>query len=32
MKLSVIEWYRILRIHYQFPLFEAVRYALWLSR
>jgi hypothetical protein len=26
------EWYRILRIHCQWPLFEAVRYVLWLSR
>jgi hypothetical protein len=32
MKRSIIEWYRILRTQCQFPLFEAVRYALWLSR
>jgi hypothetical protein len=29
---SVLGWYRILRAHYQWPLFEAIRYALWLSR
>jgi hypothetical protein len=26
------EWFQILRVHYQWPLFQAVRYALWLSR
>ena len=31
-RLSVLGWYRILRAHYQWPLFEAVRFALWLSR
>jgi hypothetical protein len=29
---SVLKWYRILRIHYHWPLFQAIRYALWLSR
>jgi hypothetical protein len=29
---SVLGWYRILRAHYQLPLLEAIRYALWLSR
>lgn len=29
---SVLEWFRILRVHYQWPLFEAIQYALWLSR
>jgi hypothetical protein len=29
---SVRGWIRILLVHYQWPLFEAVRYALWLSR
>lgn len=28
---SVLGWYRILRAHFQWPLFEAIRYALWLS-
>lgn len=29
---SVIGWYRILRSHYEWPLFQAIRYALWLAR
>ena len=29
---SVRIWFRILRAHYRWPLFEAIRYALWLSR
>jgi len=32
IRLSILKWYRILRVHYHWPLFEAVRYALWLSR
>ena len=31
-RLSILKWYRILRIHYHFPLFQAIRYSLWLSR
>lgn len=31
-QLSILDWYRILRVHYQFPLFQAIRYALWLAR
>lgn len=31
-QLSILDWYRILRMHYHWPLFEAIRYALWLSR
>lgn len=31
-RLSILDWYRILRAHYHWPLFEAIRYALWLSR
>ena len=31
-RLSILKWYRILRAHYHWPLFEAIRYALWLSR
>lgn len=27
-----IHWCRILRAHYHWPLFEAIRYALWLAR
>jgi hypothetical protein len=29
---SILGWYRILRAHYQWPLFQAIRYALWLAR
>lgn len=29
---SVLGWYRILRSHYEWPLFQAIRYALWLAR
>ena len=29
---SVLGWYRILRAHYAFTAFQAVRYALWLAR
>lgn len=30
--LSILDWYRILRAHYHWPLFQAIRYALWLAR
>jgi hypothetical protein len=30
--LSILNWYRILRGHYHWPLFQAIRYALWLAR
>jgi hypothetical protein len=29
---SVREWYRILRVHYELTIFQAIRYALWLAR
>jgi hypothetical protein len=29
---SILSWYHILRVHYRWPLFEAIRYALWLAR
>lgn len=29
---KVLHWYSILRTHYNFPIFEAIRYALWLTR
>src|ERR1700746_3211951 len=29
---SVLHWYRILRAHHLFTIFQAVRYALWLAR
>jgi len=27
---SIFSWYRILRVHYHWPMFQAIRYALWL--
>ena len=29
---SILMWYRILRVHYRWPVFQAIRYALWLSQ
>ena len=29
---SILGWYRILRAHYHWPLFQAIRFALWLAR
>ena len=29
---SIVKWYRILRVHYQWPVFQAIRGALWLAR
>jgi len=29
---SVLFWYRVLRTHYHWTMFQAVRYALWLAR
>ena len=31
-QLSILGWYRILRAHHQWTIFQAVRYALWLMR
>jgi hypothetical protein len=31
-QLSILDWYGILRAHYQWPMFQAIRYALWLAR
>jgi hypothetical protein len=31
-RLSILKSYRILRIRCHCPLFQAIRYALWLSR
>jgi hypothetical protein len=31
-RLSFINWYQILRVHHQWHIFEAIRYALWLTR
>lgn len=33
MKLpSLLDWYHILRAHHQWAVFQAIRYALWLTR
>jgi hypothetical protein len=29
---SIFDWYRILRIHHHWTVFQAIRYALWLAR
>jgi hypothetical protein len=29
---SILGWYYILRAHHQWTVFQAIRYALWLSR
>jgi hypothetical protein len=29
---SILDWYRILRCHYHWTAFQAIRYALWLAR
>jgi len=29
---GVLGWYRILRAHHQWSVFQAIRYALWLTR
>jgi hypothetical protein len=29
---SVLGWYRILRAHHAWTVFQAVRYAVWLAR
>jgi hypothetical protein len=30
--LTFIQWYRILRAHHQWTVFQSIRYALWLMR
>jgi len=29
---SILQWYQILRLHYHWTIFEAIRFALWLTR
>jgi hypothetical protein len=29
---SLLDWYRLLRAHHQWTMFQAIRYALWLTR
>jgi hypothetical protein len=31
-RISILGWYRILRAHHQWAMFQAIRYALWLAR
>ena len=31
-QLSILDWYRVLRVHYHWPLFQTIRFALWLAR
>ena len=30
--MKIAYWYNILRVNYQLSMFEAIRYALWLTR
>jgi hypothetical protein len=30
--LTILDWYRILRTHRQWTVFQSIRYALWLAR
>src|SRR6266849_5503471 len=30
--ISILDWYRILRAHRQWTIFQSFRYALWLAR
>lgn len=29
---SILDWYRIFRVHRHWTVFQAIRYALWLAR
>ena len=31
-RLSIVHWYRVLRLHHEFTVFQAIRFALWLAR
>ncbi len=31
-RLSMLDWYRILRVHYHLTVFQVIQYALWLTR
>ena len=31
-RLCIFDWYRILRAHYEWTIFQSIRYALWLAR
>jgi hypothetical protein len=31
-RVSILEWYRILRVQHEWTIFQAIRFALWLAR
>jgi len=31
-RLSIFDWYRVLRVQHHWTIFQAIRYALWLAR
>jgi len=31
-RLSLLEWYRVLRVGHQWTMFQAIRFAFWLAR
>jgi hypothetical protein len=31
-RVSMLEWCRILRVHHEWTIFQAIRFALWLAR
>lgn len=31
-RLSILDWYRILRVRHEWTIFQAIRFALWLAR
>jgi len=31
-RLTILDWYRILRANHQLTMFQAIRYAFWLAR
>lgn len=30
--LRILHWYNVLKAHYQFTIFQTIRYGLWLTR
>ncbi len=31
-RLSLLEWYRMLRVQHEWTIFQAIRFTLWLAR
>jgi hypothetical protein len=31
-RMSILKWYRILRVQHEWKVFQAIRFALWLAR